>query len=345
MDVREIRTLPKQSTVVVVREPPLRTIVVAPPLPRPAVVGVIAVRAPALRLPVGGVAVATTVAAATYTRRIVSAGARRDAHWNHNGSVMRLTLKTEKVSFTYEVPRAGLSSLGIDRGTLLFDGRNEGGIRFSGTAYTFSRQCGPGGFDVAGEATPVGDRLEVKGLRPIRNERCDIVRREEETLVFDLDANRTGVKVDVPAPLLPIEQVVGASGGVAGDVGPGASDQRSMPGGQAGDPVWLHNGTPMRVEVQDLSVRFYADAGPAAGEAGAGSPREKPLFEGRNISDTHYAGSAYSTSKQCGEVPFRVQGGVSRDGGRLELTGQKPELDDKCGVTGHRTETLVFELR
>lgn len=334
---------PVPSIGVVEREQ--RTVFVSPSAVRftPPPAEAFAIRPPAPRLPVAGVAVASIVSTGMVARRVLSAGVRRDSMWEHNKSVMRLTLESEKAKFTYEIPRAGLAALGISRGTLLFDGRNVGGVRFEGSAYTFSRQCGPAGYPVAGNATRDGAHLEVSGKRPIRNERCDVVREEEESLLFDLVANTA--RIDVPAPLLPVEQAVSAGfGGVAGDNRAAMPGERAI-GGQAGEPVWMYGGAPLRAEVQDLSVRFFADGAQSGQDASSGAGLSKPLFDGRNISDTAYAGSAYAFSKQCGDVPFRVQGNVSRDGGRLELTGQRPELDDKCGVTGHRQETLVFELQ
>lgn len=341
--------------IVIVTPPPV--IRIAPRLP---VAGAIFVRTPAPRLPVAGMAMATAVAGGVAARRTVSAGTRPDAYWDHNNSVMRLVLEEESIQFSYEVPRSGLSSLGISRGTKLIEGRNVGGVKYAGTAYTFSRQCGPAGYEVEGEATPDGAKILLRGLRPIRNDRCEVVRKDEEALALDIVPNRAGIRTEVPAPLLPVEvrttQNVSVTGQLAGDapappaaqLGQMAGDPAPMPtavGGQAAEPVWLHNGSAMRVEVEDRTVRFYFDtARPGADDAQVAG-RKRPLFEGRNVSETSYAGSAFAYSPKCGEVPYEVKGSASPDGSRLELRGQRPEFDDKCGISQQTAETLVFELR
>jgi hypothetical protein len=46
--------------------------------------------------------------------------------WNHNGSVMRLIASGAERKFVYEVPREGLSAIGVTKGTLLFKGKKVG---------------------------------------------------------------------------------------------------------------------------------------------------------------------------------------------------------------------------
>lgn len=371
--------VPPRPTTVIITEPrqtfvsPPTTIVrVAPRLP----VAVVrtAVRPAPMRLLVGG-AVATAAVAqgsasalsrtTSQTRTIVSTGTRRDGYWEHNRSVMRLAIDAANIRFTYELPRSGLAALGIQRGTLLLEGSNVGGVTYVGKAYTFSRQCGPAAYEVTGEAKADGARLEVMGRRPLRNGRCEVTGHADETLLLEIVPRREDI--DVPAPLLPIETLVSSSGiAIATEPTGGGAVERLSDGGQVGGgqmsvgqvgggvavesgpmamPAWVHDGSVMRLAIEEGSVRFFYDTPRAGLEQEFGIGPDKLLFEGRNVSDTAYVGNAVAYSKQCGTKTYPVTGKVTPDGGRLELTGERPQLDGSCAVAGQRPETLVFELR
>ena len=84
----------------------------------------------------------------------------------------------------YDKPRSGLSPLGIKSGTMLFNGIRNGDT-VAGRATTFSRRCEPKEFAVSGRVINE-TRVVLQGLKPTRNDDCDVVGSVEETLEFDL---------------------------------------------------------------------------------------------------------------------------------------------------------------
>ena len=103
---------------------------------------------------------------------------------------MRLVTEGLAARFLYEAPRSGLGELGIKPGTLLFDGKSTGGNSYAGEATTFSRQCGPATFAVAGEGSAEGNRVVLRGQAPNRDSSCQVSGYRSETLVFDLRQRR-----------------------------------------------------------------------------------------------------------------------------------------------------------
>ena len=67
------------------------------------------------------------------------------------------------------------------------------------------------------------------------------------------------------------------------------------------------------------------------------------LFDGRKDGDT-YSGRSRIFNTKCGTIPYDVSGTVSADQRRVEMTGQRPVLDDSCRVTRTETDVLVFEF-
>jgi|GEM_PF-1514092 len=63
-----------------------------------------------------------------------------DSFWDHNGSTMRLVANGQQRFFYYEDPRQGMRDVGVQTGTLLFDGQRIGN-RYIGTARVFSSRC------------------------------------------------------------------------------------------------------------------------------------------------------------------------------------------------------------
>lgn len=106
-----------------------------------------------------------------------------DSCWNHNGSIMRLKASGQNRWFYYERPRAGLS---VGAGTLLFNGRNNGGY-YTGTARVFSKYC-PGNpleYYVEGPVERNQTRVVVRGTRDVYN-RCQPTGNvKTDVLVFD----------------------------------------------------------------------------------------------------------------------------------------------------------------
>lgn len=96
--------------------------------------------------------------------------ASADSCWWHNGSLMRLASAGEARAFYYEQPRDVLFAAGVRPGTLLFNGRNQGGY-YSGVAQVFSSGC-PGqplAYNVEGPVGPNQTSVTMYGTREVRN--------------------------------------------------------------------------------------------------------------------------------------------------------------------------------
>jgi hypothetical protein len=105
--------------------------------------------------------------------------------WNHNGSEMKLVANGNKRRFVYEVPRSGLSSVGIKRGDTVFEGTRSGSA-YSGTAYIFKKGCDPQGYPVTGSVADDERSVTMNGQRPKIGDKCRVDKYEDDTLVFDL---------------------------------------------------------------------------------------------------------------------------------------------------------------
>jgi hypothetical protein len=92
--------------------------------------------------------------------------AAADSCWNHNGSLMRLTDQGNNRWFYYENPRQGMRNVGVQPGTLLFNGTTNGSW-YSGTARVFSSACAPLEYWVEGPVLQNPLRVRVSGDRPI----------------------------------------------------------------------------------------------------------------------------------------------------------------------------------
>src|SRR5215510_2489160 len=91
-----------------------------------------------------------------------AATVRADSFWNHNGSEMRLRADGNRRTIVYERPRAGIASQGVERGTVLFEGRISGVAgEYSGTSYVFSKGCGKQAYAVTGELQDDGRRISL----------------------------------------------------------------------------------------------------------------------------------------------------------------------------------------
>jgi serine/threonine protein kinase len=103
--------------------------------------------------------------------------------WNHNGSLVYLSANGASRRFYYERPRDGLLPLGVQRGTLLFEGRKEGN-RYSGTAYIFTRNCSPAPYEVSGPISPNDEQVTMHGRAPLLNAACQTTGYRDDVLVF-----------------------------------------------------------------------------------------------------------------------------------------------------------------
>ena len=105
--------------------------------------------------------------------------------WDHNGSTVRLVAEGSLRRFLYVSPRKGMLDAGATRGTLLFEGERQG-MLYAGTAYVFSKTCGPIGYWVEGSVSSDQRRVELKGQAPRRNSNCKISSYRDDHLVFSL---------------------------------------------------------------------------------------------------------------------------------------------------------------
>jgi hypothetical protein len=102
--------------------------------------------------------------------------------WRHNDSAVYLVVEGSSQRFYYQAPRPGLDQVGIKEDTLLFQGGSTNGM-LAGTAYIFSKKCGPAGYSVQGA---LSDRLiQLTGKAPTRNGTCQVIGTRDDQLVFD----------------------------------------------------------------------------------------------------------------------------------------------------------------
>lgn len=103
--------------------------------------------------------------------------AQADSFWNHNGSEMRLHSDGLTRTFSYEKPRAGIASQGVERGTVLFEGTisEQGFGDYSGVAYVFSARCGKMAYDVSGEVLNDASLISLSGKAPKRDRSTCVV--------------------------------------------------------------------------------------------------------------------------------------------------------------------------
>jgi hypothetical protein len=155
--------------------------------------------------------------------------------WDHNGSIVRLEAKGNSRKFIYEVPRQGLLDVGVRQGTLLFEGVNNSGTTYSGTAYIFPRNCRASPYLVDGPIINDGQTVVLKGQAPLIDpQTCRPTGTVEDTLVFNYRA-------PVSEPLVAVNRDTRQQGGpfVAITGNPPASETRQQRG-----PVVAITGNP-----------------------------------------------------------------------------------------------------
>ncbi len=109
---------------------------------------------------------------------------RNQSLWDHNGSLMVLVADGAQRSFVYESPRVGMRQRGVRRGTRLFEGRKSGNA-YTGTAYVFSKDCGPLSYAVTGEVSEDQRQVVMRGFAPVSlDERCRPRSSREDVLIF-----------------------------------------------------------------------------------------------------------------------------------------------------------------
>jgi uncharacterized protein YecT (DUF1311 family) len=69
---------------------------------------------------------------------------------SHNGSTMALLVEGSSRKIVYRFPRTAMVALGVQSGTVVFEGLETRGGYYSGTAYLFKRDCAPIPYHVEG---------------------------------------------------------------------------------------------------------------------------------------------------------------------------------------------------
>ena len=105
--------------------------------------------------------------------------------WEHNGSAVSLESNGHSRKFYYDTPRSTLLEFGVRPGTLLFEGRRDG-FQYSGTAYVFSKHCGPLAYEVAGPVAPDQRSVVLTGRAPSpSDDSCKHFTYQDDILVFN----------------------------------------------------------------------------------------------------------------------------------------------------------------
>ncbi|MET4424229.1 hypothetical protein [Bradyrhizobium sp. RT3a] len=118
--------------------------------------------------------------------------------WDHNGSVVSLSASGARRQFHYQIPGAELLQIGVQSGTLLFDGRREGD-KYSGTAYVFSKLCGALPYITTGPIAPDQRTVTMYGKAPIANSNCRVIGYRDDVLVFSLSPQTKASTEQSPA--------------------------------------------------------------------------------------------------------------------------------------------------
>jgi hypothetical protein len=122
--------------------------------------------------------------AASVTSEALPTNPTRLSIWSHNNSTMRLVAEGAERRFVYESPRAGLSAVGVRKGTVLFEGRKDGD-RYVGEARIFHPRCGVHTYEVAGTVSPDQERVEMTGNKPDIDSACNVAGTKPDALVFE----------------------------------------------------------------------------------------------------------------------------------------------------------------
>jgi tetratricopeptide (TPR) repeat protein len=105
--------------------------------------------------------------------------------WELNTSTMVLAVSGSSLEFRYQEPRIGLQQEGVVAGTLQFSGTMTGD-NYSGTAYVFSRRCGPQPYLVTGAISEYGRAITLFGRPPSGfNAACEPTRYRDSVLVYN----------------------------------------------------------------------------------------------------------------------------------------------------------------
>ncbi|KJC49396.1 hypothetical protein UP09_06670 [Bradyrhizobium sp. LTSP885] len=85
--------------------------------------------------------------------------------WEFIGSALSLQQTGAQIRFLYQQPRPGMLEAGAQPGSLLFEGQHSE-TQIWGTAYMFSRTCGPQAYPVQGQIVDGGTTVVMRGEAP-----------------------------------------------------------------------------------------------------------------------------------------------------------------------------------
>jgi hypothetical protein len=94
-----------------------------------------------------------------------------EKHWNHNGSLLKMETDKATRRFVFTEPREGLREVGVAPGMVAFEGRQSDDV-YEGTAYVFSRICGPIGYPVSGSVAQDERSITLRGYAPYVDVQC-----------------------------------------------------------------------------------------------------------------------------------------------------------------------------
>ena len=144
---------------------------------------------------VGPRSILTMLALSGFAATSVSAEVFR---YDHNGSTMRVESSGKAVRILYEIPKPSLRGLGIQPGTVLFDGALRDGRYLDGMSRVFSRECDTIDYFVYGEFQ-VGSDFTLNGAAPVRDKsNCRIVDNTYEGSNANLHFTALGSKAQRP---------------------------------------------------------------------------------------------------------------------------------------------------
>jgi hypothetical protein len=115
--------------------------------------------------------------------------------WDHNDSIVELKSSGLVRQFVYSKPRAGLS---VAPGTVLFSGTKTGDA-YTGTAYSFIRNCPPLSYAVSGPVASDQRSVTMTGKIPRRDSSCKVTHYSDDVLVFRFRDQSTGTSPATPS--------------------------------------------------------------------------------------------------------------------------------------------------
>lgn len=95
----------------------------------------------------------------------------QDEMWIHNGSLMTVKELGNNLEIRYASPRPGIAEVGVRPGDLLFSGRIISS-HVEGTAFIFSKRCGPLSYRVSGTGSVLKGEILLEGEAPIPSPTC-----------------------------------------------------------------------------------------------------------------------------------------------------------------------------